>query len=126
MKFISVRSMMSAAILAAFCQGAQAQTVVPTDSTSTCKVSQIELADWFASGMIAPNGIVDPADSVAFPNVPNCSFYKWSEQMFLWLTSPAPSRYGQGTHVFNSPVFYNVSPPDATGQRTLSPNSPGR
>lgn len=125
MKALSARSLM-AAIFVACCSGAYAQTVVPTDSASTCKVSAIELADWFASGMITANGIVDPADSLAFPNVPNCSFYKWSEQMFLWLTSPAPSRYGQGTHVFNSPVFYNVSPADSMGQRTLSPNSPGR
>jgi hypothetical protein len=125
MKALTARSMV-ATILVACCPAAYAQTVVPTDSSSTCKVSPVELADWFASGMVAANGIVDPADSVTFPNIPNCSFYKWSEQMFLWLTSPAPSKYGQGTHVFNSPVFYNVSPPDALGQRTLSPNSPGR
>ena len=106
---------------------ALAQTVVPNDPPMTsCKVAPIEIANWFTSGTITPNGGVDPADSVIFPNVPNCSFYKWSEQMFLWLTSPAPSKYGPGTHVFNSPVFYNVDPPDASGKRTFSPNVPGR
>jgi hypothetical protein len=29
--------------------------------------------------------------------------------MFLWATSPAPDEYGGGSHVFNSPVFYEVS-----------------
>jgi len=75
---------------------------------------------------LAANGIVDPADSITFVAMSNCSFYKWSEQMFLWLTSPVPSRYGSGSHVFDSPVFYSVSPQDATGQRTLIPHVPGR
>jgi hypothetical protein len=72
------------------------------------------------------NGVVLPADSFAFSPNSLCSFYKWSEQMFLWLTSPAPSRYGKGSHVFDSPVFYAVSPPDANNQRTLIPNLQGR
>ena len=59
------------------------------------------------------------------PVDPFCSFYKWSQQMFLWLTSPVPSRYGAGSHVFNSPVFYAVSPPDSNNQRTLIPHAPG-
>lgn len=104
---------------------AHAQTVLPTDVKKTCVVPPFEFKSWFESGTVTVNGIVDPADSVTFPNVPNCSFYKWSEQMFLWLTSPAPSRYGPGTHVFNSPVFYDVSPPDGT-ERTLIPNVPGK
>jgi hypothetical protein len=74
---------------------------------------------------VSVNGAVDPANSVTFPNIPNCSFYKWSEQMFLWLTSPAPSKYGSGSLVFTSPVFYDVSPPDANGNRTLIPNTQG-
>jgi hypothetical protein len=47
--------------------------------------------------------------------------------MFLWLVSPAPSKYGAGSHVFNSPVFYDLSPIDqTTGLRTLVPNTSGR
>jgi hypothetical protein len=45
--------------------------------------------------------------------------------MFLWLTSPAPSIYGGGDHTFNSQVFYDVSPPDSSGNRTLLPHSSG-
>ena len=69
---------------------ANAQIVVPNDAKPTCTVSSVEFKSWFASGSVTPNGIVDPADSVTFSNVPNCDFYKWSQQMFLWLTSPAP------------------------------------
>src|SRR6202521_2257129 len=105
---------------------ANAQTVVPSDASPTCAVSAVEFANWFTAGTVTANGGVDPADSITFPNIPNCSFYKWSEQMFLWLTSPVPSKYGGGTQVFNAPVFYDVSPLDAGGQRTLVPNIPGR
>lgn len=117
---------LAVAALIALSQSAHAQTVLPSNPNSTCTVSAVEIAGWFTSGTVTANGGVDPADSVLFPNVPNCSFYKWSEQMFLWLTSPAPSKYGKGTHVFDSPVFYDVSPPDSGGQRTLSANVGGR
>src|SRR4029077_10845961 len=93
----------------------------------TCTVAAVEFSNWFTSGTVTPNGGVDPADSIMFPNLPNCSFYKWSEQMFLWLTSPVPTKYGAGSHVFNSPVFYDLTPPDpTTGVRTLVPNTTGR
>jgi mono/diheme cytochrome c family protein len=46
--------------------------------------------------------------------------------MFLWLTSPAPATYGGGGgRIFNSPAFYDVSPPDANGNRTYIPHTPG-
>ena len=104
---------------------ANAQIVVPNDAKPTCTVSPVEFKSWFASGTVAANGIVDPADSVTFSNVPNCDFYKWSEQMFLWLTSPAPSKYGAGSHVFDSPVFYDITPQDQNGDRKFVPNGPG-
>ena len=103
--------------------------VVPTDASPTCTVSPTTFATWFKSGTVALNGQVDPANSVTFPNVPNCSFYRWSEQMFLWLTSPIPSRIGPyaggGGHVFDSPVFYDVTPPDASGTRTFVAHTSG-
>jgi hypothetical protein len=119
------RLLLTTAAVAAFGPMANAQTVVPNNAKPTCTVTAPEIANWFTSGTVTANGGVDPADSVTFPNVPNCSFYKWSEQMFLWLTSPAPSKYGAGSHVFNSPVFYDVSPEQA-GTRTLIANSAGR
>ncbi|HEY4360492.1 MAG TPA: hypothetical protein VGN17_05970 [Bryobacteraceae bacterium] len=104
---------------------ASAQTV-PTDAQLTCTVTAPVFASWFQSGMVAPNGVVNPANSVTFPNVPNCSFYQWSKQMFLWLTSPAPVTYGGGGgRIFDSPTFFDVSPPDASGQRTFIPHTPG-
>lgn len=45
--------------------------------------------------------------------------------MFLWVTSPAPSEYGGGARVFDSPVFFDLSPPDASGNQTLIPHSAG-
>src|SRR5262249_46843999 len=118
-----LRRSLAASVFVVASQTAMAQTPVPNNANSACSVTQVEISNWFTSGTIAPNGGVDPADSITFPNVPNCSFYKWSEQMFLWLTSPVPTKYGGGTHVFNSPVFFDLSPADATtGIRTLVPN----
>jgi hypothetical protein len=106
---------------------AMAQTVVPSDAEPTCTVAPVEFSNWFASGTVIANGGVDPANSVTFRNISNCSFYKWSERMFLWLTSPVPAQDGSGGHVFDSPIFYNLSPADATtGTRTLMPNAPGQ
>jgi hypothetical protein len=97
----------------------------PNDAKPTCTVTAPTFASWFQSGAPALNGVVKPADSVAFPNAPNCSFYQWSEQMFLWLTSPAPSQYGGGAHIFDSPTFYDVSAPDANNQRVFIPHKNG-
>src|ERR1700681_4792149 len=66
-------------------------TPVPTDPVATgCSVSATEFNTWFETGAVTLDGVVKPANSILFPNTPNCSFYKWSEQMFLWLNSPAP------------------------------------
>src|SRR5262245_35551471 len=75
---------------------------IPTDPQGCCPVTPAKFAGWFETGVPAANGVVKPANSVTFPGVPNCDFYDWSKQMFLWLTSPAPSRYGGGSRIFNS------------------------
>jgi hypothetical protein len=108
---------------------AVAQTI-PSDAQATCTVPGPTFLGWFqpasvVNGQVVVNGIANPANSVTFPNSPNCSFYQWSYQMFLWLTSPAPPTYGGGDRIFDSPVFYDVSPPDATGNRTFIPHTPG-
>jgi hypothetical protein len=103
---------------------ARAQTI-PNDAQGGCPVPPATFATWFETGVPAQNGVVKPADSVNFPGNPNCDFYFWSKQMFLWLTSPAPTRYGGGTRIFNSPTFFDVSPPDANGVRTFSQHEPG-
>lgn len=104
------------------------QTMLPTDANTSCATSltAAEFNSWFEAGSVSLNGAVKPANSVLFPDVPNCSFYKWSEQMFLWLTSPAPPRYGSsGELVMNTPAFYDVSLPDASGNRHFVPHTSG-
>lgn len=95
------------------------QQTLPTDADTGCATSltAAEFNSWFESGSVSLDGAVKPANSVTFPDVPNCTFYKWSEQMFLWLTSPAPPRYGSGGRVMNTPAFFDVSLPDAGGNR---------
>jgi len=98
---------------------------IPADAQTTCTVTAPVFASWFETGSVSLNGVVKPANSVTFPNVPNCSFHQWSEQMFLWLTSPTPPTYGGGGgRIFTSPVFFDVSPPDANG-RTYIPHTSG-
>ncbi|MFQ5938921.1 MAG: hypothetical protein ACE5KL_02490 [Alphaproteobacteria bacterium] len=104
--------------------GAQAQSKLPPDPSSTCSVSESEFASWFASGTVTKDGWVRPADSVGFPQQnTKCDFYKWSAQMFLWLTSPEPA--GSGRYVFDTDLFYDVSPENAVGHREFIPSSAG-
>jgi hypothetical protein len=103
-------------------------TLLPTDpntsASNSCAVTN--LPTWFHSKAVTLNGVVDPADSVNFANTPNCSFYQWAMQDFLWLTSPAPPSYGGGGGlIIDSPTFFDVSPPDASGNRTLLRHSAG-
>jgi hypothetical protein len=99
--------------------------VIPNDAQPTCTVPSATFATWFQSGTPTLDGVVNPANGITFPNTPNCSFYQWAKQMFLWLTSPAPASYGGGARIFDSPAFFDVSPPDANGNRTLVPHTTG-
>ena len=102
-----------------------AQTV-PSDPDIACSVPATTVNGWFKSGNAALNGVVNPANSVSFPNSPNCSFYEWSYHMFLWLTSPAPAIYGGGGgRIFESSAFFDVSPLGADGKRTMTPHQSG-
>jgi hypothetical protein len=112
----------AAALTMLVCAGpepAYSQTVPPLDPSPTCSVPSSTFATWFQSGLPSLNGMVNPANSVAFPNTPNCSFYVWAKQMFLWLTSPVG-----GGLIIDSPTFYDVSPL-ANGERTLIPHVAG-
>jgi hypothetical protein len=102
---------------------------LPTDSQDACPLSASTFDGWFqpasvVGGNVVINGIANPANSLNAPN-PNCGFYQWGENMFLWLTSPAPSTYGGGAHIFDSPTFYDVSPLNGSNQRTLIPHVQG-
>ena len=87
--------------------------VLPTDAQPTCAIPPATFNAMFESGSVTLNGVVKPANSTLSLDPPpiNCPFFTWSEQMFLWLTSPAPSRYGGGGRIMFSPSFYTVSPP---------------
>jgi hypothetical protein len=102
-----------------------APPALPTDAQDACPLSATTFAGWFQSNSPSLNGVVNPANSLLNLN-PDCGFYQWSEQMFLWLNSPAPAVYGGGSRIFDSPAFYDVSPPDASGNRTLLAHSSGR
>ncbi|OGU34484.1 MAG: hypothetical protein A2068_12040 [Ignavibacteria bacterium GWB2_35_6b] len=130
-KIISI--LMLGFIMTFGCGGPFTETTLPADANSSCEsggqaLTLAEFNTWFESGAVTLDGLVKPANSVTFPNIPNCSFYKWTEQMYLWLTSPAPRSYGGGGGlVMNSPIFYGVSLPDPiTGEREFLPNTPGQ
>jgi hypothetical protein len=101
---------------------ANAQNPLPQDPKPTCTVTKAEFAKWFANGMIQKDGLVVPADSLNFTPSSICDFYKWSWQMFLWANSPQHP-YGGSSLVFDSPVFYDVSPPTPDCKRTFIPNT---
>lgn len=104
-----------------------AQTV-PTDAKPLCPISAPAFNAMFESGTVTLNGVAKPADSTAVLS-PNCGFFVWTEQMFLWLTSPAPRAYGGGSHIMFSPSFFTVSPPfTEAGQtrRTFIRNDPAK
>ncbi|CAJ0816635.1 hypothetical protein [Ralstonia flaminis] len=126
LRFGVQQALRGAALLAALslAQTAAAQAV-PTDAAGGCPISPATVASFFESGTVTLNGVVKPADSTV-ALAPNCGFFQWTEQMFLWLTSPAPATYGGGSHVMFSPQFYTVSPEDSSGRRNFIPNSPGR
>src|SRR5216117_2046301 len=113
---------LAAVIPILFATGCQ-PSPLPTDAQDACQLPAATFAGWFQSGTVSLNGVVNPADSTQ-NLAPNCGFYAWSEQMFMWLTSPASSAYGGGAHIFDSPAFYDVSPPDASGNRTFLAHTP--
>ncbi|HEX7190222.1 MAG TPA: hypothetical protein VF381_01515 [Thermoanaerobaculia bacterium] len=102
---------------------ASAQTL-PANVKQTCTVSPTLFKSWFQSGIVKVDGAVKPANSITFSNSPNCDFYRWSQQMFLWLTSPAPSNYGSG-RVFDSAAFFDVSSLDSSNHRHFIPHTSG-
>jgi hypothetical protein len=63
---------------------------VPTDASGGCPIPPTTVATFFETGTVSLNGVAKPADSTV-SLTPNCGFFQWSEQMFLWLTSPAPA-----------------------------------
>ncbi|WP_299256805.1 hypothetical protein [uncultured Aquimarina sp.] len=102
---------------------------LPADVLKSCVVTPTDFSSWFKSKSVSKNGIVTPANSVTFTHQNNCDFYKWSEQMFLWMTSPKQEGdYKSGT-VIETPAFYTVSPINVVNnvkERTLIPHVSGQ
>lgn len=94
---------------------------LPQDVKNLCDLSDVEFATWFKNGEITENGIVTPANSVDFVHNNNCDFYKWSERMFLWMTSSSDNKT-----IFESPEFYSVSPKKIIGNDTIRELIPHR
>src|SRR5262245_38184124 len=103
------------------CGGPATPQPLPADAKPICTVANTNpvstaappFETWFETGSVTLNGVANPADSVHFPDLPNCSFYRWAEHMFLWLTSHVISLpLGTGDRIFNSPIFFEVSPID--------------
>ncbi len=126
LKYVIVAALAAAVFVLSSAYGPQSASGLPTNAKPLCTVPPPVFATWFKSGAVSLNGVVNPANSVTFPATPNCSFYAWSEQMYLWLTSPSPATYGGSGRIFDSPVFFDVSPPDAGNQRVFIPHVPGQ
>ena len=94
--------------LAAGLVGTADAQVLPPNPDPTCVVQGAEFNSWFQSGRAGLNQPVKAADSIALDTSNNCNFYKWSEQMLLWLTSPASGPY-QGNRVLDSQIFYQLN-----------------
>src|SRR5215471_8063964 len=94
-------------ILLALPPGEAAGQAVPTDPANSgpCSMSPAAVAAMFVGNSVTLDGVAKAADSTQVL-APNCGFFDWSEQMFLWLTSPAPAAYGGGNRIMFSPKFF--------------------
>jgi hypothetical protein len=140
-KLIVVTTIFLVVVVAASFNSRSVPAVTPSPVSGGCPVTAAEFNSWFNSGSVTLNGIVKPFKSIAFlePNEspPDCNFLKWSEQTFLWLTSLVPPKRRTDApitplsnlitdRIFDSPAFYDVSPPDAEGNRTFIPHEQGK
>jgi hypothetical protein len=93
---------------------------LPQDAAPHCPIAPAKVQGWFETGAADLDGRVKPANSVTFTEPSNCSFYEWSAQMFLWLTSPNAGGAGR---TFISPSFFDVLPVDQSGKRAMVPHA---
>jgi hypothetical protein len=114
--------MAAGACLAAGLTGTAGAQVLPPNPDPTCVVPATQFNGWFESGAPGLDKPVKPADSIDLDTSNNCNFYKWSEQMLLWLTSPASGPY-QGGRVFDTQIFYQVNNDTLVAQTTLAPRN---
>lgn len=93
---------------------------LPLDARGSCNlVDSSQFNSWFEARKASLDGSIKPPDGLSFQGGSDCNFYKWSEQMFLWLTSPAPPRYGENNIVMNTSAFFDISEQDSSGSRVF-------
>ena len=99
--------LLSAGVLLA--AGATVETSVQSQSligpAPLCEVTTAEFATWKVGGVFVP------PDSASFDPSSDCKFYKWSSQMFLWLTT----KDARGNLQMFSPKFDNAVEDVSTG-----------
>jgi hypothetical protein len=81
------------------------QSQAPAGPAPLCAVTSAEFATWKVG-----NNFVPP-DSASFDPSSDCKFYKWSSQMFLWLTT----KDTRGNLLMFSPKFDNAVEDTSTG-----------
>ncbi|WP_423867820.1 hypothetical protein, partial [Bradyrhizobium sp.] len=114
--------MAAGACLAAGLTATAGAQVLPPNPDPACVVPARQFNSWFESGFPGLDKPVKPAASIEFDSSNNCNFYKWSEQMLLWLTSPASGP--RGRRVFDSQIFYQVvDKKTLVAQTTLGPRN---
>jgi hypothetical protein len=101
---------------------------LPLDARSSCNsvIDTSQFNPWFEKREASLNGSVKPPHGLSFQGGPACNFYKWSEQIFLWLTSPAPTRYSENNIVMNTSGFFDISERDSSGEREFIAHGPER
>lgn len=90
----------------------------PVGPAPLCTVSSTEFNSWKAPGKAG--GFVPPNSATFDPSTP-CAFYKWSSQMFLWLTT----RDASGELKMFSPAFDTAVEDEDTSAFQLVRNTAG-
>jgi hypothetical protein len=116
-KKISVAAALAATLLAG-ASAAQAQSLNPAPM---CAVSPTTFSSWqnTSSSSSSTLSFLPPNSATFQVTQGDCSFYQWSSQMFLWLTSTDSS----GNMVMFSKSFYNAVEDPTTGNFTFAPNT---
>lgn len=120
---ITIGSLVFLMLLTVACKKEKSEYLAEEVEVPSCVLTATEFNSWFATGTATENGAVNNANSVDFVHNNNCDFYKWSEQMFLWITSST-----NGETVMESPTFYIISPLIYTAKdttRILEPHVKG-
>ncbi len=136
-KILTIITIFFVVIMAASFSSRSVPVIPPVPVERGCPLTSAEFNSWFKSGSVTLNGIVKPFVSEDFPrkhDTSDCVSFKWSEQTFLWLTSPTQlfvrldNQVSKGIteRIFESPAFYDVSPPGADGKRSFIPHEPGK